>query len=63
LEKNLEIFCPKSPKIVTSKGLTIQCTCIREQIKRMPKKELYFFFKCVTIKLSVAGASKFFSKC
>jgi len=45
LTKNLKIFCPKSPKIVTSKGLTNQYTCIRDQIKRMPINELSIFKK------------------
>jgi hypothetical protein len=47
LTKNLKIFSPKSPKIVTSKGLTNQYTCIRDQIKRMPINELSIFKKNV----------------
>jgi hypothetical protein len=40
LKKNLEIFGPKSPNIVTSKGLPNQSTRIKDQIKRMPINEL-----------------------
>jgi hypothetical protein len=46
-KKNLEIFGLKSPKIATSKGLTNQCTCIRNQMKRMPINELSIFKKNV----------------
>jgi hypothetical protein len=59
LTKNLKNFCPKSPKIVTSKGLTNQYTCIRDQIKRMPINELSILQKkCVNIKLSFAQGIK-----